>query len=99
VILTLFVIVFPLLIQAKMWDMNLLRKITRRSPNEQIVRAFVSITIFLLFLITISRTIRRERIISNARIFDIEITLKDMQVIDRLDNNEHIGADSENFNC
>ena len=49
-------------------------------------------------VITIPKTIRRERIISNAQIFDFEITPKDMHAIDRLDKNERIGTDPDNFN-
>ena len=49
-------------------------------------------------VVTIPKSIRRERIISNAQIFDFEITAKDMQVIDRLDKNERIGADPDDFN-
>ena len=49
-------------------------------------------------IVTIPKSIRRERIISNAQIFDFEITTKDMQAIDRLDKNERVGADPDNFN-
>jgi diketogulonate reductase-like aldo/keto reductase len=49
-------------------------------------------------VVTIPKSIRRERIISNANIFDFEITLKDMQAIDSLDKNERVGADPDNFN-
>jgi diketogulonate reductase-like aldo/keto reductase len=49
-------------------------------------------------VVTIPKSIRRERIISNAQIFDFEITLKDMQAIDRLDKNERVGAYPDNIN-
>jgi diketogulonate reductase-like aldo/keto reductase len=49
-------------------------------------------------VVTIPKSIRRERIISNAQIFDFEITSKDIQAIDRLDKNERVGADPDNFN-
>jgi diketogulonate reductase-like aldo/keto reductase len=49
-------------------------------------------------VVTIPKSIRRERVISNAQIFDFEITPKDMQAIDRLDKNERVGADPDNFN-
>ena len=49
-------------------------------------------------IVTIPKSTRRERIISNAQIFDFEITTKDMQAIDRLDKNERVGADPDNFN-
>jgi diketogulonate reductase-like aldo/keto reductase len=49
-------------------------------------------------IVTIPKSIRRERIVSNAQIFDFEITSKDMEAIDRLDKNERVGADPNNFN-
>ncbi len=49
-------------------------------------------------VVTIPKSIRRERIISNAQIFDFEIKPKDTQAIDRLDKNERVGADPNNFN-
>jgi Aldo/keto reductases, related to diketogulonate reductase len=49
-------------------------------------------------VVAIPKSIRRERIISNAQIFDFEITPKDMQAIDLLDKNERVGADPDNFN-
>jgi diketogulonate reductase-like aldo/keto reductase len=49
-------------------------------------------------VVAIPKSIHRERIISNAQIFDFEITPKDMQAIDLLDKNERIGADPDNFN-
>jgi methylglyoxal/glyoxal reductase len=49
-------------------------------------------------VVTIPKSTRRERIISNAQIFDFEITLEDMRAIDHLDRNERVGADPDNFN-
>jgi methylglyoxal/glyoxal reductase len=49
-------------------------------------------------VVTIPKSIHRERINSNAQIFDFEITSKDMQAIDRLDKNERVGPDPDNFN-
>ena len=49
-------------------------------------------------VITIPKSVHRERIISNAQIFDFEITTEDMLAIDSLDNHERVGADPDNFN-
>ncbi len=49
-------------------------------------------------VVTIPKSNRRERIKSNARIFDFEITASDMKAIDGLDRNERVGADPDNFN-
>jgi methylglyoxal/glyoxal reductase len=49
-------------------------------------------------VVTIPKSIHRERIISNAQIFDFEIVPEDMEAIDRLNKNERIGPDPDNFN-
>jgi methylglyoxal/glyoxal reductase len=49
-------------------------------------------------VVTIPKSSRRERMISNAQIFDFEITAEDMRAIDHLDTDERVGADPNNFN-
>jgi diketogulonate reductase-like aldo/keto reductase len=49
-------------------------------------------------VITIPKSVQKERIVSNAQIFNFEITAEDMLTIDGLDKNERIGADPDNFN-
>jgi diketogulonate reductase-like aldo/keto reductase len=49
-------------------------------------------------VVTIPKSVRKERIVSNAQIFDFEITPDDIAAIDRLDRNERVGADPNNFN-
>jgi diketogulonate reductase-like aldo/keto reductase len=48
-------------------------------------------------VVTIPKSVRKERIISNAQIFDFEITPEDMETIDRLDRHERVGADPDHF--
>jgi diketogulonate reductase-like aldo/keto reductase len=48
-------------------------------------------------VITIPKSVRRERILSNSQIFDFNISGEDMLVIDKLDRGERIGADPDNF--
>lgn len=48
-------------------------------------------------IITIPKSAKPERIISNANIFDFEISPEDMAAIDRLDKHERTGADPDNF--
>jgi len=48
-------------------------------------------------IISIPKSVRRDRIISNAEIFDFELTEGEMQLIDSLDRNERIGPDPDNF--
>lgn len=49
-------------------------------------------------VITIPKSSRKERIISNADIFDFSLTEAEIQRIDALDENRRIGADPDNFN-
>ncbi len=47
---------------------------------------------------TIPKSVRKERIFSNADIFDFEISNSDIHLIDSLDINQRIGPDPYNFN-
>ncbi|MGD1044073.1 MAG: aldo/keto reductase [Bacteroidota bacterium] len=49
-------------------------------------------------VVTIPKSVHRERIVSNAQIFDFEITVEDMLAIDCLDKHQRVGADPDNFN-
>jgi diketogulonate reductase-like aldo/keto reductase len=48
-------------------------------------------------IVTIPKSVRAERISSNADIFDFELTAEEMAMIDRLDKHVRIGADPDNF--
>ncbi len=49
-------------------------------------------------VITIPKSVKKERIIDNANIFDFKIKDEDMQLIDSLDRHERVGPDPDNFN-
>lgn len=49
-------------------------------------------------IVTIPKSVKAERITSNADIFNFELTPEEMAMIDRLDKHERIGADPDNFN-
>jgi methylglyoxal/glyoxal reductase len=49
-------------------------------------------------VVTIPKSVHTDRIISNAQIFDFEISPADIAAIDRLDRHERVGADPDNFN-
>ncbi len=49
-------------------------------------------------VITIPKSVHRDRIISNADIFDFEISEEDMLLLDKLDQNKRVGPDPDNFN-
>lgn len=48
-------------------------------------------------VITIPKSVKKERIESNADIFDFEISAADIAYLDRLDRSERIGPDPDNF--
>ena len=49
-------------------------------------------------VVTIPKSSKKERIISNADIFNFELSTDDMQLIDLLDRNFRIGPDPDHFN-
>jgi diketogulonate reductase-like aldo/keto reductase len=49
-------------------------------------------------IITIPKSVRKERIHENADIFDFEISAEDMKRIDSLDRDKHFGAHPDTFN-
>lgn len=48
-------------------------------------------------VVTIPKSAKKQRIQSNANIFDFEIEADDLAAIDRLDRNERLGEDPDNF--
>ena len=48
-------------------------------------------------VVTIPKSVHRDRIFSNANIFDFEISNSDMEKISRLDRHERVGADPDTF--
>lgn len=49
-------------------------------------------------VVTIPKSIRQDRVISNAQLFNFEISQEDIQRIDALDRGERVGPDPDNFN-
>lgn len=49
-------------------------------------------------IVTIPKSVKADRILSNAEVFDFELTTEDMERIDRLDKHQRVGADPDNFN-
>lgn len=48
-------------------------------------------------VVTIPKSVKKERIVSNADIFDFELNAGDMATIDALDRGERVGPDPDNF--
>jgi diketogulonate reductase-like aldo/keto reductase len=49
-------------------------------------------------VVTIPKSIHKERIQSNAQIFDFTLSPDEMRAIDALDRNKRVGPDPDNFN-
>ena len=48
-------------------------------------------------VVTIPKTVKENRIISNADIFDFELSEDEMSIIDALDRGQRFGPDPDNF--
>lgn len=49
-------------------------------------------------VVTIPKSVKKERIEDNAKVFDFEISEEDVKLIDSLDKHERVGPDPDNFN-
>jgi diketogulonate reductase-like aldo/keto reductase len=49
-------------------------------------------------IITIPKSVRKERIIENRNIFDFELSADDMRIIDSMNKDQRAGSDPDNFN-
>ncbi|WP_227938089.1 aldo/keto reductase [Alkalihalobacillus deserti] len=49
-------------------------------------------------VVTIPKSVKEQRIIDNAAIFDFSLSTKDMEVISSLNKNERVGPDPDHFN-
>jgi methylglyoxal/glyoxal reductase len=48
--------------------------------------------------VTIPKSVKKQRIIENADIFDFELSKEDMDTIDSMNRNHRNGPDPDNFN-
>ncbi len=49
-------------------------------------------------VVTIPKSVKEQRIIDNATIFDFALAEEDMEAINRLNKDERVGPDPDNFN-
>jgi diketogulonate reductase-like aldo/keto reductase len=84
------------LMQGKIFDVQELRSLAMKYGKD--VAQLVLRWNLQKGVVTIPKSVHKERIVSNAQIFDFDITSEDMKAIDRLDQNKRVGADPDNFN-
>ena len=83
------------IMKGKVFDIPLLVEIAQKyskTPAQLVIRWNLQNGI-----VTIPKSVNRNRIESNANIFDFEITHEDMELISGLNKNERIGPDPDNF--
>ncbi len=72
-----------------------------RSIGEKYGKSSVQVTLRWLLqrgVVVIPKSVREERIIQNADIFDFELSVLDMNTISTLDRGRRLGPDPDNFN-
>ena len=84
------------LMQGKIFDIMELRSIAK-SYGKDVAQVVLRWSL-QKGVVTIPKSVHRDRIISNAQVFDFELSVEDMVTITRLDRNERVGADPDNFN-
>lgn len=84
------------LMQGKIFDIELLQQL-----SEKYGKSIAQVALrwnLQKGVITIPKSVKKERIESNAALFDFEIAEEDMQAIDGLDQSQRVGPDPDNFN-
>ena len=83
------------LMQGKVFHVPALREIAARYKKD--VAQIVLRWNLQKGVVTIPKSVHQDRIVSNANIFDFEISTMDIAAIDRLDRHERVGADPDTF--
>lgn len=84
------------LMQGKIIDVKLLKDLAKK--YDKTVAQIVLRWDLQKGVITIPKSVRKEIIISNAQLFDFELSSGDVKLIDSLDKGYRTGADPDNFN-
>ncbi|SEW42031.1 aldo/keto reductase [Chitinophaga arvensicola] len=83
------------LMQGKAFDVPLLKELAAKynvSVAQLVLRWDLQKEV-----VTIPKSIKQDRVISNAQLFNFEISKEDVQKIDALDRGERVGPDPDNF--
>ncbi len=83
------------MMQGNIFDIPLLKELAKK--YQKTVAQVVLRWDLQKGVITIPKSAKKERIISNSDIFDFELTVEDMQLLDSLDQGRRFGPDPNNF--
>jgi len=84
------------LMKGKAGEVPLLRELAGKygkTPSQVVLRWDLQHGV-----VTIPKSVRRERLVENADLFDFELSADEMAKVDALDRGERIGADPDHFN-
>lgn len=83
------------LMQGNIFDLDIMKKMAAKY-NKTIAQIVLRWDL-QKGVVTIPKSSKKERIISNADIFDFELTKEDIQTLDKLDRGKRFGPDPDNF--
>ena len=83
------------LMRGKIFEIDLLKEIAEKY-NKTVVQLVLRWNLQNGVLV-IPKTVKPERIVSNSTVFDFELSIEDMTLIDGLNRNERIGPNPDNF--
>nr|WP_299071401.1 aldo/keto reductase [uncultured Allomuricauda sp.] len=83
------------MMQGKIFDLDILKDLANK--YDKTVAQIVLRWDLQKGVVTIPKSVKKERIISNATIFDFELTPEDVQLLDSLDKGQRFGPDPDNF--
>lgn len=82
--------------QGKVFNLDICQELSRKY-NKSVAQVILRWNL-QKGIVTIPKSVKKERIMSNADIFDFEIADEDVAYLDSLDRGERIGPDPNNFN-
>ena len=84
------------LMQGKLFEQDIVNDLARKygkSPGQIVLRWDLQKGV-----VTIPKSVKREHILSNAAVFDFELSAEDVAYLDGLDRQQRIGPDPDTFN-
>lgn len=91
-------------IQYEAWSPMMQGKIFELDPIKEMAKKYSKSPAHIVLrwdlqkgVVTIPKSVRKERIVNNAEIFDFELSKEDMAYLDRLDKGRRFGPDPDTF--